>query len=95
MYIKFEDYRLFTWKGYSPDMNLSQLNDYETLNLNIQGDKGKTKLTVWTLNFNYYLKKRCVLSLETSCYSRSSFYKYFPKVKYQIVESKIGIGYLL
>ncbi|MDR0712719.1 MAG: hypothetical protein LBF89_00420 [Bacteroidales bacterium] len=95
LYLKFEDYRLFTWKGYSPDMNLSQLNDYERLNLNIQGDKGNTKLTVLNLKFNYYLRKRYVLSVETSYYSRSSFYDYFPQVKYQIVESKIGIGYLL
>jgi hypothetical protein len=95
LHVKFEDYRLFTWKGYSPDMNLSQLSCHEMLNLNVQGDKGHTKFTILNLNFTYYLKKRYVFSLETSYYSRNSFYDYFPNVKYQIVESKIGIGYLL
>jgi hypothetical protein len=92
--LKFEDYRLFTWKGYSPDMDLSQLAENELLNLNIQGDEGWTKLTVLNMKFDYRLKNHYVFSLETSYYSRYSFYKHFPNVKYQIVENKIGIGYL-
>jgi hypothetical protein len=92
--VNFEDYRLFTWKGYSPDMDFSQLTADELLNLNIQGDKGWTKLTVLNMKFNYRLKNHYIFSLETSYYSRYSFYKHFPNVKYQIVENKIGIGYL-
>ena len=75
-------------------MNLSQLTGHEMSSLNVQGDKGNTKFTILNLNFTYYLKKRYMFSLETSYYSRNSFYDCFPKVKYQIVESKIGIGYL-
>jgi hypothetical protein len=95
LYVKIEDYRLFTWKGYSADTDLSQLTAYETSQLNIQGDRGNTKFTILNLKFDYYLKKRYVFSLETSYYLRNSFCDYFPRVKYQIVESKIGIGYLL
>jgi hypothetical protein len=87
--VKFEDYRLFTWKGYSADMNLSQLTGYEMSNLNIQGDRGNTKFTILNLSFDYYLKKRYVFSIETSYYSRNSFYDCFPRVKYQTVENKV------
>jgi hypothetical protein len=74
---------------------LSQLTDSDVLNLNTQGDRGNTKFTILNMSFDYRLKKRFVFSIETSYYLRNSFYDYFPKVKYQIVESKIGIGYLL
>jgi hypothetical protein len=74
LHAKFEDYRLFTWKG--------------------AGDEGRTKLTVLNLSFEYCFKKHYMLSIETSYYSRGSFYNYFPAVEYQTVESKIGIGYL-
>ncbi|MDR2681183.1 MAG: hypothetical protein LBC47_10280 [Tannerella sp.] len=95
LYVKVEDYRLFTWKGYSPNTDLSQLTGHEMENLNIQGDRGNTKFTILNQRFYYRLKKRYVFSLETSYYLRNSFYDYFLGVKYQIVESKIGIGYLL
>ncbi|MDR1153411.1 MAG: hypothetical protein LBL04_01770, partial [Bacteroidales bacterium] len=94
LYVKVEDYRLFTWKGYSADTDLSQLAAYEASHLSIQGDRGNTKFTILNLKFDYYLKKRYVFSLETSYYMRNSFYDYFPRVKYQIIESKIGAGYI-
>ncbi|MDR3061425.1 MAG: DUF3943 domain-containing protein, partial [Dysgonamonadaceae bacterium] len=89
-----EDYRLFTWKGYDPDLDLSGLTNEELLNLNTQGDEGNAKLTVLSFKFNYRYRKRYTVSSETSYYFRDSRYKYFPDVKYQIVESKIGLGYL-
>jgi hypothetical protein len=64
-------------------------NRATVLNLNTQGDRGNMNLS-----FDYCLKKRYVFSLETSYYLHDSYYRYFPKVEYQIVESKIGIGYL-
>ncbi len=90
----FEDYRLYTWKGYDPEVDLSQLTHEEQLYLNAQGDKGKAKLTVLNLNFNYRYKKRYTFSVETSYYFRGSTYKYFPDVSYEIIESKVGMGYL-
>jgi hypothetical protein len=92
--VKVEDYRLFTWKGYDSKMDLSQLTASEQRVLNVQGDSGNVKFTICNTNFYYHLRQRCVLSLETSYYLRSSYYRHFPGVKYRIVESKLGIGYL-
>jgi hypothetical protein len=94
LYVKVEDYRLFTWKGYDPKTDLSGLTVDEQRQLNAQGDKGNVKFTIFNLNFYYHFLKHYMLSVETSYYMRDSYYKYFPRVKYQIVESKIGIGYL-
>jgi hypothetical protein len=94
LYVKVEDYRLFTWKGYDPAVDLSRLTAYEQRNLNAQGDKGSVRFTICSLNFYYHFLKHYMLSFETSYYLRDSYYRYFPKVEYQIVESKIGIGYL-
>jgi hypothetical protein len=92
--IKMEDYRLFTWKGYDPAIDLSQLTAEEQRYLNAQGDKGNVGFTIVSMNFYYRIKKRYMISLETSYYFRNSYYKYFPNVKYQIVENKAGIGIL-
>lgn len=89
-----KDYRLFTWKGYDPEIDLSKLSHEEQLYLDAQGDKGNANLTVLSLDFNYRFRKRYTFSIETSYYLRESNYKYFPDVEYQIVESKIGLGYL-
>jgi hypothetical protein len=94
LYARFEDYRLFTWRGYSPDMNLAQLSAEKQRSLNAQGDRGNVKFTICNLSFHYRFRKHYMLSVETSYYLRNSYYKYFPGVKYQIVENKIGIGYL-
>ncbi|MDR1338850.1 MAG: DUF3943 domain-containing protein [Prevotellaceae bacterium] len=92
--IKVEDYRLYTWKGYEPGTDLSQLTAGEQRTLNVQGDKGNVRFTIYSTNFYWHFRKHCVLSFETSYYFRDSYYRYFPNIKYQIVESKLGICYL-
>ncbi|MDR0725257.1 MAG: DUF3943 domain-containing protein, partial [Prevotellaceae bacterium] len=90
--LKVEDYRLFTWKGYDPKTDLTQLSVEEQQRLNAQGDKGNVRFTIYNMSLHYRFNKYCMLSLETSCYLRYSHYKYFPDIKYRIVESKIGIA---
>lgn len=92
--LKFEDYRLYTWKGYDPEIDLSKLSHDEQLYLNAQGDKGNAKLTVANFSLDYRFKNNFWLSSETSYYFRGSKYKYFPDVDYLVVGTKIGLGYL-
>ena len=88
-----EKYRFFTWKGYDPNIDLSQLTPKEQSNLNVQGDKGSTDFTVSNLNFNYCFLKQYTFSIGMSYYLRNSNYIYFPDVKNKIIESKVGAGY--
>ncbi len=92
--LKVEDYRLFTWKGYDPNVDLTKLTHEEQLYLNAQGDKGNANLTILTLDFNCRFKKQFTFSVETSYYMRNSYYKYHPNVEYQVIENKIGLGYV-
>jgi hypothetical protein len=92
--IKIEDYRLFTWKGYDPTIDLSQLTAEQRRYLNAQGDKGNVEFTIFSTNFYVRMKKHYMISLETSYYFRNSYYRDFPNIKYQIIESKAGIGVL-
>ncbi|MDR2383395.1 MAG: DUF3943 domain-containing protein [Prevotellaceae bacterium] len=87
------NYRVFSWKGYSPEINLSRLTHEEQLNLNVQGDKGNVSFTICNLKFKYCFRKHCLFSMETSYYMRNSTYKYFPDTKYGIMESKLGLEY--
>ncbi len=89
----FENYQIFTWKGYEPNVNLSELSKEEQLNLNVQGDKGFARLSVLNLCFNYHLTKHFDLSADLSYYNRKSHYVYYPDVKYTVSEAKAGVGY--
>jgi hypothetical protein len=88
------NYRLFAWKGYSPETDLSHLTHDEQLNLNVQGDRGNVLLLVGNLNFKYCLRKHYLISIETVYSLNNSLYKHFPNTKYQIMESKFGLGYM-
>jgi hypothetical protein len=89
-----ERYCLYTWKGYDPGLDLSQLTHGEQQDLNVQGDEGKTAFNVLELNLNCRFHNRYTVSVEASYYLRSSHYRFFPKIKNKTVESKIGLGYL-
>jgi hypothetical protein len=89
-----KNYRIFTWKGYNPELNLSQLTHEEQLHLNVQGDKGNVRFTICNLNFNYCVRKHYTFSVEAAYYLRNSSYKHFSGVKNSIVETKLGLGYM-
>jgi len=71
--INADNYHIFTWKGYDPDLDLSTV-DYETLN--VQGDKGNARLTVFSTQLTYYSGNRWNISLTNRYFSRSTYYKY-------------------
>jgi hypothetical protein len=86
-------YRIFAWKGYSLDTDLSQLTYEEQLNLNVQGDEGHVASTVCNLKFNYSFRKHCLFSIEANYYMRNNTYKYLPDTKHRIMDTKLGLGY--
>ncbi len=88
-----ENYRIYTWKGYDPDVDLSQLSHEEQLYLNVQGDKGNARLNIVDFSFNYHINKSLNLSTNATYYNRKSNYAYFDDVKCTVAEAKIGLGY--
>jgi hypothetical protein len=83
---KFEDYRIYSWLGYDPNN--------PKLDTEVQGDKGKAQLTVARFILRYIVKKRWMLSVESSAYFRKSRYDYYPDVDHGVLENKINLGCL-
>lgn len=88
-----EEYRLFSWEGYDPDLNLAQLTPEELANLNVHGDEGITNFVVLNLNFNCRFRKHYTFSIGTSYYLCNSDYRFFPDRKNKIIESRAGLDY--
>ncbi|MCM1450956.1 MAG: DUF3943 domain-containing protein [Clostridium sp.] len=75
---KHEYYRLFTWKGYAPDVNLEKTN-FRTLNA--MGDDSVASFGVTTLRGDFRVAKNTYITLNLEHYYRSTHYRYFPHVK--------------
>ncbi len=73
--INTENYHIFTWKGYDYNLDLSTLTKEEYEVLNVQGDAGNARLTVFTTQVIYNSPKRWNLSLTNRYFSRRTHYK--------------------
>lgn len=73
-----ELYRLYTWKGYAPEVNLAR-TDYRTLDA--MGDDSAATFGVTKLRGDLRIAHNTYLSLNLEHYFRSTHYKYFPHVR--------------
>ena len=78
LYLAFENYHIFTWKGYDPDIDLGQV-DPETFNA--QGDEGHANMSVFSASLAYSFPKTWSLALTNRYFSRRSVYKYLNDVE--------------
>lgn len=87
-----DNYHIFTWKGYSPDTDWSQIDPEYA---NVQGDKSNARLTVMSMRLSYLFKNRWLLSLNNHFYTRQTHYKYHDMVDYSTYDLLLSIGYRL
>jgi len=85
-------YRIYTWKGYDPDTDLSSLTEDEMLHLNSQGDKGNAALLVINPITVFDIAKNWSIELSGSYYSRRTRYKYYEDVKANTFEVRLGLA---
>ena len=83
-------YRIYTWKGYDPDVDLSTLTEDEMLHLNSQGDKGNAALLVINPVTEFDIARNWSIVLSASHYSRRTHYKYFDDVEANTFEFRLG-----
>jgi hypothetical protein len=83
-------YRIFTWKGYDQDKDLSKLTEEEMLHLNAQGDKGKAALFVINPVTEFDIARNWSVTLSGSYYVRRTHYKYYDNVKANTFEMRLG-----
>lgn len=87
--INLENYRIYTWKGYDMNVDLSTIDPKM---LNVQGDKSNARLTVFTTKLVYYPHKRWNLSLSNRYFTRHTSYKYYPQVDYSTYDLMLSLG---
>lgn len=87
-----ENYHIFTWKGYDPDIDWTTI-DPETLN--VQGDKGNARLSVATFNIGYFSGKKWNITLTNRYFARKTNYKYFENVETNTSDVMLSVGITL
>ena len=89
LYLAFENYHIFTWKGY-------EHKDYENIDqnyLNAQGDVGNARLQRLNFRASFSLLPQLSLAAETDWYRRKTHYKYHPDVRSDTVEFRLMLSY--
>jgi hypothetical protein len=87
--LNLENYQIFTWKGYDPDTDWSTV-DPNTLN--VQGDKGNARLTVFSANLMYSSPKKWNLSLSSRQFFRRTHYRYYEDIDRSTMDIRLSLG---
>lgn len=88
--IGLENYHIFTWKGYDPDL------DFETVDLerlNVQGEKSNARLTVFSTELSYFSDKRWNITFSNRYFSRHTRYKYYENVPTSTYDIMLSVGF--
>lgn len=83
-------YRIYTWKGYDQNRDLSNLTEDEMLHLNAQGDKGNAALMVINPIAEFDIARNWSIVLSGSYFARRTHYKYYDDVKANTFELRLG-----
>ncbi len=84
-------FRLYTWKGYNPADLANGFKNIEDLHyLNVQGDRSNAALLVIHPVIEIHLARQWSFTLSANYYSRRTFYKYYPTVRANTFETKLG-----
>ena len=85
-------YRIYTWKGYDVNTDLTSLTEEQMLHLNSQGDKGNAALLVVNPMAVFDIAKNWSIELSGSYYRRRTHYKYYDNVKADTFEVRLGLA---
>lgn len=84
-----ENYHIYTWKGYDPDVDLETV---DPTYLNVQGDKSNARLTILTGKFVYYSEKKWNIALTNRYYQRQTNYKYYNNITSSTFDVMLSCG---
>lgn len=87
--LNLENYHIFTWKGYDPDTDWGNADPRE---LNVQGDAGNARLTVFSMKLGYLLKDKWNFALTNRYFARRTFYRYYPQVNTETYDLTLSLG---
>lgn len=87
--LNLENYHIFTWKGYDPNIDWTTV-DPKTLN--VQGDAGDARLTVFATKLVYASEKKWNITFTNRYFSRRTHYKYHENVDRSAYDLMLSFG---
>lgn len=84
-----ENYHIYTWKGYDPNVDLSQVDPAK---FNAQGDKGNSRLTVLAVRLVYFSEKKWNITLTNRYFTRRTKYKYHEDIDSSTYDIALSFG---
>ena len=90
--LNLENYHLFTWKGYDPDIDWSTA---DIASLNVQGDRSNARLTIFSTKISYQFKPRWSVVLSNRYFARHTRYTYYDNVRNSTYDVLLKLCYRL
>lgn len=87
--LNLENYHIFTWKGYNPDVDLTTA---DPSTFNVQGDKGHSRLTALEARLVYFSQKKWNISLANRYFTRRTHYSYHEDVISETYDVSLSFG---
>lgn len=87
--LKSENYHIFTWKGYDPDIDW---NTVDPKTLNVQGDNSNARLTVLSTSIVYFSQKKWNIALSNRYFQRKTHYKYYDDIAFSTFDIMLSLG---
>lgn len=84
-----ENYHIFTWKGYEPNIDWTTV---DPLTLNVQGDTGNARLTVFSANLMYSSPQSWNILLTSRQFFRRTHYRYYEDVEHSTMDITLSFG---
>lgn len=88
--INAENYHIFTWVGYDPDIDWNSIENPEELS--VQGDNSNARLTVFSTNLIYISPKKWNIKLSNRYFHRRTHYKYYDNVEFSTYDITLSLG---
>lgn len=84
-----ENYHIFTWKGYDPDVDWSTA---DPATFNAQGDAGHSRLSVLTARLVYFSERKWNIALTNRYFNRRTHYKYHDDINTSTYDLILSVG---
>lgn len=86
-------YRLYTWDGYPPTIDLSKVTDEN--DFNVQGDRSAATFGITEINAQLRVARRLYIGLQLCHLFRHTSYKYYPDVSSDVFVQSLMLIYKL
>lgn len=87
--LNLENYHIFTWKGYDPKIDWDTVDPKD---LNVQGDAGNARLTVFSFKLSYLFRDKWNITLSNRYFARRTNYRYHQTVNSSTYDLMLNFG---